>query len=298
MRLLAIAALALASLAAPGTTAAQPSKLKLGIFTPSVEFANSGARLSYVQAVAAAVERAIGRPVEGLSFGRLGALKAARVDLAIVDASCAVANRWPVLAAGRVGEKARRSWALFARQARSLGDLRGKRLVTIKSGCDDRGFVANALLESEVPLSYFGSWTGKPDLKGAVAEVATLRGADAVFAPVGSGRGLRRLFVAAAIPGPALVKINKGVDARTAGAVARAVAAFGGRGPIAGFTAGGAGAYTVLRRRMAGSPKRGVFAVPPVVRFRPKDIIAGPAAPSQTELAPIDDLFEAPPDRM
>jgi hypothetical protein len=203
-----------------------------------------------------------------------------------------------VLASGRVGKSASRTWALYAREARNLSDLRGKRLVTVKSGCDDRRFVANALFESEVPLGYFGAWAGKPDVKAAVAEVATLRGADAVFAPVGSGRGLRRLFAAAAIPGPALVQINGGLDGATATSIGRAVAAFGGRGPISGYAAGGGGSYTVLRRRMAGSTRRGVFADAPPVRFSPADVIADSAVPKDTELAPIDDLFETPPDRL
>jgi hypothetical protein len=290
----ALAAAAIASLSIPGAPVSQPDNrpLRLGIFTPSIEFADS----------AAAVKRAIGRDVEGLSFTGLGSLRGAGVDVAIVDAECAVSNRWPVLASARVGGAAGRSWALFARDAKSLLELRGKRLVTVKSGCNDAGFVANALLESEVPMSFFGAWTGKPEVKGAVAEVATLRGGEAVFAPVGSGRGLRQLFVAASIPGPALVKINGGLDGETAAAVARAVAAFGGRGPISGFAAGGAGAYAVLGRRMAGSTKRGVFATPPPVRFKPPrgglDIIAEPARPAATELAPVDDLFEAPADRM
>lgn len=295
MRRLWIAAALVALGVAPA--AAQKRPIKLGIFTPTVEFADSGARLSYVQALAAAVERAAGRQVEGLSFTSLRSLRAAKVDVAVVDAACAVSNRWPVLAAGRVGEGAARRWALFARQATSLAGLRGKRLVTVKIGCGDRGFVEHGLLEGELPLSYFGSWSGKPDLKGAVAEVAALRGADAVFAPIGSGRGLRRLFVTGAIPGPALVQIDRGLDRETAAVIARAVAGFGGRGPIAGFAVGGAARYSALRRRLAGSPKRGVFALAPLVRFEAVDVIAEAAVPKATELAPLDSMFASPPER-
>ena len=288
-------ALVIAALGVAEAGAAEP--IKLGIFTPTVEFANSSARLSYVQALAAAVERATGRDVDGLSFTSLRSLRAAGVDVAVVDAACVAANGWTVLAAGRVGEGASRRWAMFAREAAGLADLRGKRLVTVKMGCDDRGFVAHGLLESELPLSYFGAWSGKPDLKGAVAEVATVRAADAVLAPIGSGRGLRRLFVAAAIPGPALVQIERRLDPALIATITDAVTGFGGRGPIAGFTAGGADRYRDLRGRMKGRSRRGIFALAPPVRFEAVDVIAEPAAPRATELAPLDPMFANPPER-
>ncbi len=66
-------------------------------------------------------------------------------------------------------------------------------------GCNDAGFVDNAMLESEVDLSFFGS-LGEKDLTGSIASVTSYKTAQAVFAPVGSAKGLSKVFDAGAVP--------------------------------------------------------------------------------------------------
>jgi hypothetical protein len=50
------------------------------------------------------------------------------------------------------------------------------------------------MLDSEVDPAFFAGRVGKPDITAAVAEVASYKGAAAVFAPVGSQKGLTKLF--------------------------------------------------------------------------------------------------------
>jgi hypothetical protein len=74
--------------------------------------------------------------------------------------------------------------------------LKGKKLAFVQMGCKDKEFMEHAMLESEVGLQFFSGQVGKPDIAGAVAEVASYKGAEAVFAPVGQQRGSPRCWTA------------------------------------------------------------------------------------------------------
>ena len=63
-------------LAALATAAyAQPSKIRIGIYAPSVEFGTAQQRLAYVQGLAKAIEQSTGIKTEAQSYGSIAALK-------------------------------------------------------------------------------------------------------------------------------------------------------------------------------------------------------------------------------
>ncbi len=66
--------------------------------------------------------------------------------------------------------------------------LRGKKLAYVATGCNDSGFIDNAMLESEVDPKFFGARVGEKDLTAAIADVSSYKTAQAVFAPVGAVR--------------------------------------------------------------------------------------------------------------
>ena len=266
-----------------GIANAQPTKITIGIYTPSIEFGGAAARLQYAKALAASVAASTGLVVEAESYANLGALTRANVDFAIVDGHCYATNLgWRLLATASVGGGPTRAYALFSNGPVDLGGLRGK-LAYVATGCNDAGFIDNAMLEGEP--SYFGARVGKQDLTGAIAEVASYKTAQAVFAPIGSAKGLTKVFDTGPVPNPAFVALPK-APAATIDRVAAAVIAYGGGGAIAGWTKPSRDAYTGFAARLGKVVKAGVLAVPETVRLDAHDVLIDP--PTLREPATVD----------
>ena len=294
---LAVAAGALAIRS--GTSQPAPSQIIVGIYAPSVEFGTSQDRLAYVQGLAKAIEARTGVKTQGKPFASFSALKSAGVDFAIVDAQCYATNLgWNLLANAKIDGKEARSWALFASGGGNMQALKGKKLAYVQTGCNDNAFIDNAMLESEVDPSFFASRVGKPDVTAAVAEVASYKGAQAVFAPSGAQKGLEKIFDTGSVPNPAFVQINSKVPAPTASEVGKAVTAFGGGGAISGWSSPSKGSYSGLAGRMGKVVKRGVFAAPEPVRFEVKDVLVEPASLNEAAAPEVRQHFEQPPPRM
>ncbi len=279
----------------PGGT---PDKLTVGIYAPTVEFATAQARLAYIQGLAKAIESNTGIKTEGQSFASLGALKQAGVDFAVIDGQCyAVNGSFKLLATAEIGGETSRSWGLYASTGTDMQSLRGKKLSYVQTGCNDTAFIDNAMLESEVDGSFFSGRVGKGDLVAAVAEVASYKGAQAVFAPSGSQKGLSKVFDTGAVPNPAFVEMRD-MEAGLTNKVAGAVIGYGGSGAISGWSQGGKPLFQSLAGRMGRSTKAGIFAAPEAVRFDAKDVLVEPATLSDTDLTPIRQHFARPKGRM
>src|SRR3954464_7560569 len=95
----------LAALLVLGAVAnAQPTKIKIGIYAPSVEFGTAQARLAYVQGLAKAIEQNTGIKTEAQSYSNVAAMKKDNIDYAIVDGPCYATNLgWKLLANASVG---------------------------------------------------------------------------------------------------------------------------------------------------------------------------------------------------
>jgi hypothetical protein len=296
---LCLAAAAALLVVRPGTSQPAPSKLVVGIYAPSVEFGTAQDRLAYVQGLAKAIEAQTGVKTEAKSFASFGALKGAGVDFAIVDAQCYATNLgWNLLANAQIGGSGARGWALFASGGGTMQALKGKKLAYVQTGCNDNAFIDNAMLESEVDAGFFAARVGKPDVTAAVAEVASYKGAQAVFAPSGAQKGLDKLFDTGSVPNPAFVQINSKVPAGTVTSVGAAVTRFGGSGAISGWSSPSKGAYQGLAGRMGKSVKRGIFANPDPVRFEVKDVLIEPPSLDETATTGVRQHFEQPPSRM
>ncbi len=293
----AVAGVALVT--SPGVS--QPAgtdRLVVGIYAPTVEFATAQARLAYIQGLAKAIESNTGIRTEGQSFASLSALKQAGVDFAVLDGQCyAVNGGFKLLATAEIGGEASRSWALFASTGTDMQSLRGKKLAYVQTGCNDSAFIDHAMLESEVDSGFFSARVGKGDLVAAVAEVASYKGAQAVFAPIGSQKGLTKVFDTGPVPNPAFVEMGD-VDSAVSAKVAQAVTGYGGSGAISGWSAGGKQAFQQLAGHMGRSVKAGVFAAPEAVRFDAKDVLVEPPTLSDTDLTPIRQHFSRPKGRM
>jgi hypothetical protein len=293
-RLLVTAACALAGLTA--VAAAQPAqKITIGIYAPSVEFGAAQARLAYVQDLARAIEQATGVKTEAQSYANVAALKKDAVDFAIIDGMCYATNLgWKLLATANIGGGTTRTWALYSSVGDSMQALKGKKLAFIGTGCNDAGFVDNAMLESEVDPAFFGGRSAKPDLTAAIAEVASYKAAQAVFAPAGAGKGLTKVFDTAAVPNPAFVEISGKLPPAVVNTVAASVIGYGGAGAIAGWTKPARDIYIALAVRMGKVVKAGVFASADPVRIDARDALIEPPTLRDTAVVEVRHHFVRP----
>jgi len=264
---------ALALLLMCGVAAADPAKLTVGIFAPTVELGSAQARLAYAQSLAKAIETATGVPTEAQSYASLAALEKDNVDFAIIDGPCFAAKpSGKLVADATLGGATSRAWALYASTGADMQQLKGQKLAFVSTGCNDAGFVDNAMLESEVDASFFAARLGKADLTSAIAEVASYKNAQAVFAPVGAAKGLTKVFDTGAVPAPALVVRTKLSD----GLVDKATAAITSTGGPLGWTKASKDPYTAFAARLGKVVKTGVFAAPEAVRLDAKDVLIDP----------------------
>jgi hypothetical protein len=278
---------------------APPDKLTIGIYAPSVEFGTAQVRLQYAQSLAKAIEAQTGAKTEAKSFAQFAQLKSSGVDFAIVDGQCYASNLgWTLLANAQVGGGVTRGWALFADGVADMQGLKGKKLAYVQTGCNDNGFIDNAMLDSEVDAGFFSARVGKPDLTAAVAEVASYKGAAAVFAPIGTQKGLTKIFDTGTVPNPAFVQLNSKLPQAMVDKVAASVVGFGGGGAIGGWSSPSKGGYQGLSGAMGKSVKHGLFATPDPVRFESKDVLIDPDTLDNTAETGVRQHFERPPERM
>jgi hypothetical protein len=289
---------AIAAAAAPA--AAEPATITVGIYAPTVEFGAAQARLAYVQGLAKAIEQNTGIKTEAQSYATLAALKKDGVDFAIIDGVCYATNLgWRLLATANIGGGPTRPWALFASGSDSLQALRGKKLAFIATGCNDAGFVDNAMLESEVDPAFFGSRSAKPDLTAAIAEVWSYKSAQAVFAPIASAKGLTKIFDTGVVPNPAFVEISGKQPTAVTDKVAAAVVGYGGSGAIAGWIRPSREIYAQLAGRLGRSVKSAIPANPEPVRIDAKEALIDPPTLKDTAVVDVRHHFVRPSgDRM
>jgi hypothetical protein len=254
-----------------------PPKITVGIYAPTVEFGTAQARLAYVQGLAKAIEQNTGIKTEAQSYASIAALKKDNVDYAIIDGPCYSTNLgWKLLANANIGGATSRPWALFSSAGDTMQSLKGKKLAYIQMGCNDNGFVDNAMLESEVDDTFFGTRVGEKDLTGALASVTSYKTAQAVFAPVTSAKGLSKVFDTGTVPNPAFVELDTKLPAGTSDKVAAAVVGYGGSGAINGWTKASKDVYQGFAGRLGPVKKAGVFANPEPVRIDAKDVLVDP----------------------
>jgi hypothetical protein len=295
--LLVTAAVFGASLAGIDAAHAQaaPTKITVGIYTPTVEFGTAQARLAYAQGLAKAIETNTGIKTEAQSYASMAALKKDNPDYAIVDGPCYATNLgWQLLANANIGGSTSRPWALFSSAGDSMGALKGKKLAYIQMGCNDNGFVDNAMLESEVDSGFFGGRSGERDLTAATASVTSYKTAQAVFAPVTAAKGMTKVFDTGSVPNPAFVEVNSKMGAVTP-KVAAAVIGYGGSGAINKWERPSRDIYTGFASRLSPVKKQGLFASPEPVRIDAKDVLIDPPTIKESAYVAVRNHFQRPP---
>jgi hypothetical protein len=276
---------------------AAPTKITIGIYTPTVEFGTAQARLAYAQGLAKAIETNTGIKTEAQPYASMAALKKDQPDYAIVDGPCYATNLgWQVLANANIGGSTTRPWALYSSVGESMQALKGKKLAFIQMGCNDNGFVDNAMLESEVDPTFFAArGAGERDLTAAIASVTSYKTAQAVFAPTGSAKGLTKVFDTGAVPNPAFVEVDNKMPNDVTQKVAAAVIGYGGSGAINKWERPARDIYQSFGSRLSPVKKSGLFASPEPVRIDAKDVLIDPPTLKESAYVAVRHHFVRPP---
>jgi hypothetical protein len=273
MRTLVTTLVIIAVAAATASAQPAPAKLTVGIYAPSVEFGTAQARLAYVQGLAKAIEQNTGIKTEAQSYASVAALKKDNVDFAIIDGQCFATNLGlKLLANATIGGAPTRAWALFSSAGDTVAAVSGKKLAFVQTGCNDTGFVDNAMFEGDPAV--FSARVGEKDLTAAIADVVSYKTAQAVFAPVGSTKGLVKVFDAGAVPNPAFVEMSGKLPQAISDKVAAAVVGYGGSGAINGWSKAVRDPYAFFAARLVKVTKSPILANPEAVRLDGKDVLA------------------------
>lgn len=279
----ALASLAMGVAFSGKAEAQEQQPLKIAIYAPSAAFPDSGARLSYIQGLAKAIQTKTGIPTTGKAYVRLSDLQNDKPDFAIIEGLCVAAKGWggSTLATASINGATEQIWGLYARGGDGFSALKGKKLAMLSTGCRDTDFVDNAMLDSEVKAkSHFGDVVDKQDIAGAVAAVKDFKNADAVFAPAAQAKGLTKLFDTGTVPNPGFVQLSRSVPAATVDKVKDAVLGYGANLGIDGWK--GVASYSALAGQLGARSKKAVFAMPEPVRLDDSDVLIVPASEFQT----------------
>ena len=269
-----VTALCALTLAEREALAQKQDGLVLALYAPTIPFKDTASQHTYLKLLADAIASNVGRRVEPRLYRSLVELRKAEPDLAIVEPQCATAGSpWQAIATARIGGRQSRRWALYGSRGQTVSSLRGRRLAVAWSGCKDKPFIENVLFASEVRLPYFGGTSPKTTVTGAVAEVASVRAAQAVLAPEAQGGALAKLFDAGEMPNPVLVVTNPRLASPLVDKIREAVVQFGSSGSIDGWGPTDRGALAALGRQLRGVPRRFVFAPPPPPKLRLKSLL-------------------------
>ena len=274
--------------------AQRANRIQIGMYAPAAPFSGSADRHSYARNLASAIETETGLAASAQAFVRFSDLAKAAPDFAIINGQC-ISARSPgrVLAVAKIRGSATQRWALYTRSAGGFQALKGKALSHMRTGCKDREFIRNAMLRSEVEMSYFSRLEGRPTISGAVSVVSSYKKAVAVFAPVGAGQDLRKLFDAALVPTPGFVLLNRKLDATTISRVTKVVLRFSADRGIQAWDSAAAANYTAFANSMRTQVKNPWFAMPSVDRIAVDNLINTPM--TKFEQPSSRDYFTVPP---
>ncbi len=263
------------------SSARAETPLTVAIFAPNAPFESGTDRFAFATKMAQQLASAGVAPTPKV-FAHASDFEAAiqkhQVDFALVDGVylAAKGRAFGVLGTASFRGEMAPHWALYSGTASSVHDLAGKKLTLVWAGTHDAAFLDNALFESELSVSHFFSQVkSAPDVHSAVA-AAALKKTDAVFAPEGSGQGLRRVFEAGRIPNAAFCQVQKALAPALVARVKTAMLAMAAVGDFDGFRSSSNDPYRLLGLRMKPHPKRPVMAEPETI-FLDGDVLLPPA---------------------
>lgn len=251
-------------------SAAHADNVTVGLFAPSAPFSSTAARVELANRLGAHLAKALGGAGSGRNYARASDFAAAArkgdIDVAVVDATylASAGGGYTVIGAAARGGETRHGWQLIARDAATIAQLKGKRVLVPAIGGREADFVLNVLLAGELTRGYLGKIEAAPDTASALAALG-LGKAEAAVVPVGLPlpAGTKVVLSLPALPGPVLV-VYGNVTASQRQALASAAATFAGDATVGGFRAGDAEAVRALARRFTAPIKRGPHAVPAV----------------------------------
>ena len=173
----------------PAARAAASSQLTLGVFLPTT-IADGQERFNFGEHLAAALAKALGRPVQARNFARYqdfaDAASHGKLDIGVVDGWIAAqsSDKFVPVALGSLGGETRLRWAIIAHQGRSVADLAGRRLsLTHGAGPTDVQFVSNVVFGGDLAAQKHFKLVYVPAVESAI-KMIDVDSAEAALIPV------------------------------------------------------------------------------------------------------------------
>lgn len=227
----------------------------IGLFVPST-IPDGQARFDLGQKLAAELQKALGHPVEALSFARYSdfaaAARAGKLDLGVVDGWVAAeaSERFTPVAVAVIAGETRQRWALVSRGARTLAELAGKRVALTRGvGPGDGLFVTNVIFEGDLDAPARFKLTFVPAVESAT-KMLDIGSADAALVPLAQAGGKGRVVYKSPQVLTAVAVAFRG-GGRDLGAALRSVGAVA---PLDRFVTEGVDELVALRRVLLRGP--------------------------------------------
>jgi len=265
MKRLLVAGLVGAMLVAPRMSRAE--NITVGMFTPSLPYAGTGARVEAAAKLADHLGAALGGTGVGRVYARAtdfaAAVKKGEVGAALVDVAYLshTPSAYSVVATVVRGGEVARPWQLVSKAGTTLAQLRGKTLLVPTLGGRENDFVYAALLGGELPRDYFAKIDTAPDSVSAVAAVG-LGKADAVVVPGGVTLPSGLVSILSLTSAADAVLVVYGNNAALRSKIVAAVTSYQGDSVVGGLRTSDADVVTALARRFVVAIKRGLMVVP------------------------------------
>jgi hypothetical protein len=199
----------------------------VGLFTPSLDFADGVARNDFVSKVAEKLSDDTGMSWTGQAYARSSdfesALRKGALDLVIIDGEyhSAKGSKLQAVASLSASGKSSRAMKLVTKRGRfnALHELRGYRLVLPDAGGYAERFVSNEILGGELSAAeFFASVDEAKDVRAAINAVE-LGNADATLVFEGYESGLQSIESTRSVPLPIIAIASSRIQGELASSV-------------------------------------------------------------------------------
>jgi hypothetical protein len=240
-------------LAALLPSTARAEDLTLGVYLPQAPFATNAERSAWAEKLALDLGQRAGLTVRAQVFGRRedAAAFAGRVDLLVADGLFAVTQSGEALAHASLGPAV----ALYALEARNVGELEGKVVGAAEVGAGEASFYSNSVLGGELVADrFFAEIRLFKDSQTALGAVKS-RTVAAAFAPADhpAGGGLTVLASGGSYPVAVVIVANAAKVAPLSQKLSQALVGLP-VGPLGSLVSGG-GSALAQARQARGAPR-------------------------------------------
>lgn len=269
--------------------AAHADGVTVGMYTPSLPYPGTAARVQAVGKLAEHFGNAVGVTGVGRVYARASdfaaAVKKSEVAIALVDVAylAQAGGSYSIVAVAVRGGEVARPWQIVGKTGTTLAQLKGKTLLVPAIGGHENDFVYAALFGGELPRDYFAKIETAPDSVSAVAAVGFGK-ADAVVVPGGIELPAGLVSLLSLTSTADAVLVVYGTDAVRRAKMVTAITSYQGDAIVGALRTSDTDVVAALRRRFVVAPRRGLMVVPAAKLLVGELLRGGRALPARADV--------------